>query len=187
MNWDFFDKTPMTFRTMFELASVGKTSTATAVLMLREGGKLSIEDDVRKILPKLPDYPTGKHFALSHPLHHTSGLPDYMTLDEPKTGPKGYRANEDYVAEFARQRDRSTLAFPTGQRYEYNNTTCILLGLVIARASKRSFGTFMRDEVFGPAGMANTFVSGGPAAVGLGIVHANLHTTHSSGSEPVGL
>jgi CubicO group peptidase (beta-lactamase class C family) len=158
------DRAPITPRTTFELASVSKTFTATAVLMLHDRGKLSIHDDVRRYLPELPVYAKGRPIALANLLHHTSGLPDYMDMDDPPTGPKGYRTNEDYVHEFARQRARYPLAFPTGQKYEYNNTNFMLLGLVVARAAKRTFGTFLRDEAFGPAGMAHSFVYESPAA-----------------------
>ncbi|MDB5306399.1 MAG: pbpE 1 [Gemmataceae bacterium] len=158
------DQAPVTPRTTFELASVSKTFTATAVLILHDRGKLSVEDDVRKHVPELPAYAGGRPITLADLLRHTSGLPDYMSLDEPPAGPKGYRTNEDYAGEFARQRAAFPLAFPTGQRYEYNNTNYMLLGLVVARVVKKSFGTFLRDEVFGPAGMAHSFVYESPDA-----------------------
>ncbi len=158
------DKVPITARTVFELASVSKTFTATAVLILHDRGRLSIHDDVRKHVPELPDYAAGRPIALTDLLHHTSGLPDYMSLDDPPPGPKGYLTNEDYAGEFARQRAAFPLLFPTGQRYEYGNTNYMLLALAVARAAKASFGAFLRDAVFGPAGMADSFVYEAPDA-----------------------
>ena len=136
------NKMPITSGTMFELASVTKTFTATAILMLHDRGKLSIHDDVRKHLPELPRYDEQRPIALTDLLHHTSGLPDYMSLEEPPAGAKGYLTNEDYVGEFAGQLSKHPLTFATGQKYVYNNTNYMLLGLIVARVSKKSFGTF---------------------------------------------
>ena len=55
--------------------------------------------------------------------------------------------------------------FPTGGKYEYNNTNFLLLATVIERAAKKPFGEFLREAVFGPAGMTDTFVHDAPAAV----------------------
>ena len=71
---------PLTEASVFYLASVSKQFTAAAVLLLAGDGKLSIDDDVRKFLPELPDY--GKRVTLRHLLHHTSGVRDYELLLE---------------------------------------------------------------------------------------------------------
>src|SRR5262249_6797358 len=57
---DLDGRTPVTPRTLFELASVSKTFTATAVLILHDRGKLSVDDDVRRYLPELPEYRKGR-------------------------------------------------------------------------------------------------------------------------------
>lgn len=152
------DKTPITPQTLFELASVSKTFTATATLVLHERGMLSIDDDVRKYLPELPTYNPKQPILIRDLLHHTSGLPDYLSFEGVPSRNQGFWVNEDYPAEFARQRSEHPLDFPTGQKYDYNNTNYMLLGLIIARVSKKSYGTFMHNEIFAPAGMASTFV-----------------------------
>lgn len=152
------DKTEITPLTLFELASVSKTFTATATLILQEQGKLSIDDDVRKYLPELPKYDPAHPIKISHLLQHTSGLPDYLSFDDVPDHNRGFWINEDYVREFAKRRSSFPLEFPTGQKYEYENTNFMLLGLIIARVAKKSFGTFMHEEVFEPAGMQSTFV-----------------------------
>ena len=159
------EKKPITPQTLFELASVSKTFTATATLMLEERGKLSVNDDVRKYLPELPKYAPDRPIRISNLLQHTSGLPDYMQFDDVPARHKGFWVNEDYAKEFARQREEFPLDFPTGQKYDYNNTNYMLLGLIIERVSKKSFGTFMRDEIFVPAGMKSTFVYESPQSV----------------------
>ena len=152
------DKSPITPQTLFELASVSKTFTATATLMLEERGKLSVHDDVRKYIPELPKYDAAHPIRISNLLQHTSGLPDYMEFEDVSARNQGFWVNEDYAGEFARQRSKIPLDFPTGQKYVYNNTNFMLLGLIIERISKKSFGAFMHEEAFTPAGMKSTFV-----------------------------
>jgi CubicO group peptidase (beta-lactamase class C family) len=159
------DRTPVTPRTTFELASVSKTFTATAVLILHDRGKLSIRDDVCKHVPELPVYAKDRPIAITKQLHHTSGLPDYMTFETPAAGAKGYLTNEDYAAVFARQRAEASQPSLAGDRYEYNNSNYMLLALIVARVAKTSFGAFLRDNIFGPARMVQSFVYESPDAV----------------------
>jgi CubicO group peptidase (beta-lactamase class C family) len=159
------DKTPITPQTLFELASVSKTFTATATLMLQERGKLSLHDDVRKYVPELPKYDSARPIKIGDLLQHTSGLPDYLSFEDVPNHNRGFWVNEDYVREFAKRRNNFPLEFPTGQKYQYENTNYMLLGLIIARVSKRSFGRFMHDEIFEPAGMKSTFVYEDPKVV----------------------
>ncbi|MEO7966328.1 MAG: serine hydrolase domain-containing protein [Gemmatimonadaceae bacterium] len=70
--------TAITPTTVFEMASVSKQFTALAVLLLERDGKLSLEDDVRKWIPELPNY--GAVIRLRHLVHHTSGIRDYDPL-----------------------------------------------------------------------------------------------------------
>ena len=138
---DLKTKAPITPRTMFELASVSKMFTATAILILHERGLLSIDDDVRKYVPELPTYRSGP-MLIRDLLHHTSGLPDYMEFEDPPARNRTYWVNEDYVGEFARQQSDFPLEFAVGRKYEYNNSNYLLLGTIIARVSKKSYGTF---------------------------------------------
>jgi CubicO group peptidase (beta-lactamase class C family) len=158
-------KTPITPRTLFELASVTKTFTATAVLILQQQGRITVEDDIRRCIPELPVYDRARPIRVRDLLQHVSGLPDYMDLDDVPARHKDYEVNEDYAAEFARQRKRFPLTFATGARYEYNNTNYMLLGLLVERVAKVSFGTFLRREVLVPAGMLDSFIYESPGSV----------------------
>jgi CubicO group peptidase (beta-lactamase class C family) len=146
--------------TRFELASVSKTFTATAVLILHERGQLSIDDDARKYIPELPQYPNGP-LRIRDLLNHTSGLTDYLELDAIAKSNKTYWVNSDYLAALG----KAPLDFPIRQKYEYNNSNYMLAALVVERAAKKPFGDFVREEIFVPAGMKNSFVYSGPAAV----------------------
>jgi len=157
---DLAGKQPITACTRFELASVSKPFTATAVLILQERGVLSIDDDVRKLIPELPQY-AGGPLRIRHLLHQTSGLTDYLQLEGVPKGNKSYWTNADYLPALA----KAPLDFPIGQKYEYNNTNYMLLGLLIERATRKSYGEFLREAIFAPAGMKSTFVYSGPASI----------------------
>jgi CubicO group peptidase (beta-lactamase class C family) len=152
-------KEKITACTRFDLASVSKSMTATAVLMLQERGLLSINDDVRKYIPELPDYPDGP-LRIRDLLHHVSGLTDYLELEQPKRN-RSYWINTDHLPGLG----KAPLDFPIGEKYEYNNTNYMLAGLLVERVAKKPFGDFMREAIFIPAGMTHTFVNSGPASI----------------------
>ena len=102
---DLKSEAPITTRTMFELASISKQFTATAILILHERGALSVDEDVRKYLPELPVYRSGP-IRIRDLLTHTSGLPDYMKFDDPPARHSTYWVNEDYIGGIARQSQR---------------------------------------------------------------------------------
>jgi CubicO group peptidase (beta-lactamase class C family) len=157
---DIASKQAITACTRFELASVSKAMTATAVLILQERGLLSIDDDVRKFIPELPKYPNGP-LRIRDMLQHVSGLTNYLELESVPKSNKRYWVNADYLAALG----KAELDFPIGQKYEYNNTNYMLMAIVIERAAKKPFGEAMRDEIFVPAGMKNTFVHSGPGSI----------------------
>lgn len=156
---------PITPRTNFELASLSKTITATAVLILHDRGKLSIDDDLRKVLPRLTKFHPEKPIHVRDLLRHVSGLPDYMGLNDVPKRHEDYWDNDDYVGAFATRGKRLKLDFPADSKYEYNNTNYFLLASVVAHVSGKSFGQFAREEIFQPSGMEHTFVYESPAAV----------------------
>ena len=149
---------PITNRTMFELASVSKTFTATAVLILHDRGLLSITDDVRKYLPELPKYDRNAPILVRHLMNHTSGLPEYFDLDDVPKRHNTYWCNEDYLSVFSKRQDELLPTFTAGNKYDYCNTNFILLAIIIERVGKKSYGQFLRDEIFTPAGMEHSFV-----------------------------
>jgi CubicO group peptidase (beta-lactamase class C family) len=157
---DIANRQAITPYTRFELASVSKTFTATAVLILQERRLLSIDDDIRKFIPELLRYPSGP-IRVRHLLHHVSGLTDYLELDDVPKKNGDYWVNADYLQSLAEEE----LDFPTGEKYEYNNTNYMLLALVVERAAKKPFGEFLREAIFVPAEMKNTFVYSGPTSI----------------------
>jgi CubicO group peptidase (beta-lactamase class C family) len=169
-------QTPIAPHTTFELASVSKTFTATAVLILHERGKLALGDDVRKFIPELPAYFPQHPIRVMDLLHHTSGLPDYLAFKDVKPSNGKYLTNADHAAAFAPRRKTQPPHFAPGARYEYSNSGYMLLALIVERVSGKSFGAFLRQEIFRPLGMSNSWVHETPQSVPrhprFGYVHA---------------
>lgn len=137
--------------TVFDVGSVSKQFTAAAILLLAADGKLSINDDVLKYVPELPEY--GQPITIDHLLHHTSGLRDYIALlSLAGVAYQDVSTNEQALAIITRQR---ALNFPTGTRYEYSNTGYLLLSLIVERVSGQSLAEFTRERIFEPLGMRN--------------------------------
>jgi CubicO group peptidase (beta-lactamase class C family) len=73
------DDVPITPETVFHVASMSKQFTAASILLLAQQGELSLDDDVHKYIPELPDL--GERITLRHLMHHTSGLRDYCSAN----------------------------------------------------------------------------------------------------------
>lgn len=174
---DVDGKRPIGPDTTFELASLSKPFTATAVCLLHDRGKLSFDDDARKYLPELPERDGRRPVLVSHLLRHTSGLPDYIGFPEPEPAHAGYLTNEDYVKLIADKPRLVKPRFAAGERYEYSNTNYLLLAVIVERVSKKPFGRFMREEVFAPLGMEHTWVNDRPDAPPTGQGRATIHAT----------
>ncbi|WP_246455145.1 serine hydrolase domain-containing protein [Thermomonas brevis] len=144
--------------TAYRLASVSKQFTAAAVLLLAQGGKLAIDDPVRKWLPSLPR--EDEAITLRHLLTHTSGLIDYEDLmAEPYDG----QIRDAGVLALLEQEHR--LYFAPGSAYRYSNGAYALLSLIVERASGMAYPEFLRERIFRPLNMHDTlaYVEGGPA------------------------
>jgi CubicO group peptidase (beta-lactamase class C family) len=139
--------------TIFEAGSVSKQFTAAAILLLARDGRLSLDDDVRRWMPELPDY--GTRVTLRHLLHHTSGMRDWGSVAGIAGWPRNTRAlNHAHVlAIISRVRE---LNFPPGTEYDYSNTNYNLLAMVAERASGQPFPAFTRQRLFEPLGMTAT-------------------------------
>jgi CubicO group peptidase (beta-lactamase class C family) len=145
--------TPITPASVFHLASVSKQFTAAAVLLLARDGKLSLDDDVRKHLPELPDY--GHRITIRHLLMHTSGLRDQWDLLAMARGRfEENRITEADVLEIvARQK---ALNYVPGAEYLYSNTGYTLAGTIVRRVSGKSLRDFAEERIFRPLGMTRT-------------------------------
>jgi CubicO group peptidase (beta-lactamase class C family) len=144
---------PITDSTVFYIASVSKQFTAAAVLLLAGEGKLSLDDDVRKYVPELPDY--GKPITLRHLLHHTSGVRDYGLLLSLQGQENDRVTNDDLLWLLAHQH---ALNFPPGAAFMYSNSGYFLLSIVVERVSGKAFSAFLDERVFEPLAMDASWV-----------------------------
>jgi CubicO group peptidase (beta-lactamase class C family) len=139
--------------TVFEPGSVTKQFTAAAVVLLALDGKFSLEDDVRRWIPELPDY--GTPITIRHLLNHTSGLRDWGAVASFEGWPRTSRVHTHaHVLDIvSRQR---ALNYPPGQHYSYTNTGFNLLAILVERVSGMSLAEFTRQRLFEPIGLTRT-------------------------------
>jgi CubicO group peptidase (beta-lactamase class C family) len=145
---------PITPQTVFDVASITKQFNAASLSMLALEGKLSLDDNVRKWLPELPEYEWP--ITLRHMLHHTSGLRDYLNLF-PLAGRDDYYpiSHAQILAMMSRQR---ALVSPPGDHYRYSNTAYMLLAQVLQRAGGKSLGEMAQERIFEPLGMEGSLM-----------------------------
>lgn len=143
---------PISPSTVFHIASISKQFTVFSILLLEKEGKLSLDDDIRKYIPEVPNF--GKTITLKHLASHTSGLRDQWVL----LSMAGWRMDDVITKEHilklvSRQKD---LNFEPGAEYAYCNTGFTLLAEVVARVSEMSFAEFTEANIFKPLQMSNT-------------------------------
>ncbi len=144
---------PATEKTVYQLASVSKMFTATAVMMLVEEGKLGLDDKVSKYLSDLPK--AWEDVTIRQLLNHTSGIKSYTSVrDFFKTARKDYAHREilDLVA-------KDPLDFPSASKWSYSNTGYFLLGMLIEKVTGKTYGEFLDARIFKPLGMGQTRVN----------------------------
>jgi CubicO group peptidase (beta-lactamase class C family) len=149
---DLEKKKPNTGSASFEIASNTKTFTSTAILQLKEKGRLRLEDPFVKWFPDFP-YPA---ITIRHLLTHTSGLMNdgrlyfYRLRKEP-----GHMLTNADAIPSIRQFD-TVLNFQPGDNFEYCNINYELLALLIEKISGLSYSDYLRKYIFIPAGMTHT-------------------------------
>jgi CubicO group peptidase (beta-lactamase class C family) len=142
---DRAQKRPFTTNTVFDIGSITKQFTAAAVLRLAEQGKLSPHDKIGKYFKEVPPGKAG--ITIHHLLSHSSGLRDSF--------------GDDYdvmtrAAIVAKALHSKLLWKPRHRRYRYSNAGYSLLGAIVEIASGKAYEAYLRDELFKPAGMADT-------------------------------
>jgi CubicO group peptidase (beta-lactamase class C family) len=143
---------PLSPRSVFDLGSTSKQFVAMCILLLAEQGKLSLDDDIRRHVPEMPEYEDT--ITLRHLIHHTSGIRDYLEL----MSLCGMRFENDYyegeiIALLAHQKE---LNFRPGEEYLYSNSGYFLLGEIVKRVAGQSLDCFAHEQIFQPLGMNHT-------------------------------
>lgn len=134
---------PATKDTVYEIGSISKQFASEAVMLLVEDGKLNLDDPIRKYLPaNAPE--TWQKITVRNLLNHTSGLKDWTEIKE-FSYRREYRAEEfiDLVRSFP-------LVFQPNETWGYSNTNLPLIGIIIEKASGRSFEEFVNERIIRP-------------------------------------
>jgi CubicO group peptidase (beta-lactamase class C family) len=139
--------------TKFNLGSMNKMFTSTAVMQLVEQKRLSLEDTLDKFLDDswLPGDVTSK-ITIHHLLTHTSGLGSYFNETYAQSSRLLFRELDDYKPLIKDERP----AFTPGERYSYSNTGMFLLGVVIEKVTGENYFDYIRKNIADKAGLADT-------------------------------
>jgi len=149
---DFGDKTLLSTSSSFQLASVSKMFTATAIMILMERGKLNYDDNLTRFIPEFPN----KKVTIRNLLNHRSGLANYIYLADEHWDIEKPITNEDVVDLFVKNKPQDY--FQPDKGFQYSNTNYALLGSVIERITGQPFNIFVKENIFKPAGMNNSFI-----------------------------
>jgi len=152
---DFSTLRKNTAETSFPIASITKTFTSTAILQLKQRGKLKLEDPVSKFLIEFPY----KEVTIKQLLSHTAGLPivDSLFFSFLPNHPDTVFTNKDLIPSFISK--KAPLIFKPGEDFSYNNVNYNILALIIEQLSGLSFESYLKKYIFIPAGMTNTSLS----------------------------
>jgi CubicO group peptidase (beta-lactamase class C family) len=157
---DLHSKARIDAHTNFRLASFTKQFTAMAVMLLVQDGKLRYDETLTQIVPDFPEY--GKAITIRNLLNHTSGLPDYEDLMEATEKTKGpvwtpdKQIQDAEVLELLKKEKNGK--FAPGTSWSYSNSGYVVLGLIVAKVSGKTYGDFLHQRIFTPLKMNRTIV-----------------------------
>lgn len=139
---------PVKPETVFQSGSMGKQFTATAVMILVEEGKISLDDKLSKYFTDAPE--SWKNITVRHLLTHTSGMGDY---------PPDFDMRRDHTEDelFAISK-AAPLSFQAGTKWDYSNLGYAILGILIRKVTGKFYGDFIAERVFQPLGMTTARV-----------------------------
>src|SRR5437762_9671617 len=157
---DLRSKAKIDAHTNFRLASFTKQFTAMAIMLLVHDGKLRYDRSLTELFPDFPTYE--KTVTVRNLLNHTSGLPDYedlMDAEEKAKGPFWTPEKQIQDAEVLELLKKEKAGkFPPGTSWSYSNSGYVVLGLIVAKVSGKSYGDFLRERIFAHLKMNHTMV-----------------------------
>ncbi len=152
---NFEDTLRNNLQSKFQLASLSKTFTAVAVMKLAEQGKLGLDFTVKDYYPNFPY----DGITIRSLLCHRSGLPFYQyTFDKTVRQSKVYPTNQEIMTWFANAQPTPSRFNLPDHYFGYNNTNFAILAALVEKVTNKSFEAYMRESIFLPSGMKNTFV-----------------------------
>lgn len=144
---------PMKSDTPSQVGSVSKQFTAFAALLLVDAGKISLDTNIRDVLPEMKNLP--QPVLVRHLLDHVSGLRDESTL----ASMAGWHQDDALIQDqvFALVAQQQGVNFKPDVEYQYNNSNYLLLALIIERVTGQPFSDFMQERIFTPLEMNNSW------------------------------
>lgn len=139
--------------TSFHLASLGKMFTATAILQLVAAGRLSLDDNLGKILPDYPNLDVAEKVTVRHLLTHSGGTGD-IDIFEPRHAANRARMREH--SDFLALHGGRAPGFAPGSSQSYSNYGYVLLGAIVERITGRLYRDYVAEHIFRPAGMVRS-------------------------------
>ncbi len=144
----------VTEKSVFAIASMSKTYTAAAILLMAEKGLLGLDDSVKKYIPEAPDY--WEPITIKHLLTHSSGLVEDWSLYDWNTSNELFLKTQT-DADFLKIHFEEALKFKPGTDVSYTSGHFIL-GIVIERITGEFYGAYLEKNIFGPLALNETFV-----------------------------
>ncbi|HVJ53022.1 MAG TPA: serine hydrolase domain-containing protein [Aliidongia sp.] len=168
-----------TVETRYQLASISKSFTAQALLLLEQEGKLSLDDPVEHWLPGLSG---GKDATIRELLSHTAGYPDHYPQSYP-AGPRGQPTTPDtLIAEWGHH----PLLFAPGTQWRYSNMNYVIAGRIAEKAGGEPLFDLMQHRIFTPLGMDRTVDLDKVEADAVGYVRPALASLRPAPAEGAG-
>ena len=142
-------KMPVGRDTLFEVGAITKQFTATGVLMLKEEGRLALDQRIAAYLSGTPE--SWNKITVRQLMNHTSGIKSFTDTTN------GFRLSDHLTQrQFIRQIGKYPLEFTPGEQYKYGNTGYQLLGYIIENMTRTNYWDWMNKEIFQPVGMKST-------------------------------
>jgi len=157
---DLHSKVKVDAHTNFRLASFTKQFTAMAIMLLVHDDKLRYDQTLTELFPDFPAY--GKTITVRNLLNHTSGLPNYEDLIDAAEKTKGpvwtpeKQIQDPAVLELLKTEKNGK--FAPGTSWSYSNSGYVVLGLIVAKVSGKSYAEFLHTRIFAPLKMNHTMV-----------------------------
>jgi len=145
-------KIPNQLDTKFNIGSINKSFTNIAIHQLVKRQKLALSDRIEKFLPDYPNPEAARKVTIQHLLSMTSGIGDFFGERYQSTPKEQLKSIKDFLPLFADK----PLEFEPGTKYRYSNGGYVVLGAIIEKASGIDYFTYVRENIYKPAGMLNT-------------------------------
>jgi CubicO group peptidase (beta-lactamase class C family) len=148
-------KDSLNINSAFQLASISKTFTSVAVLLLAQEKKIKLSDSIQQYLPSFPYH----GITIENLLSHRSGLPNYLySFEDKRRLNKTFPTNDTVIKWFSEANPLPALYNKPNRSFSYNNSNFIVLASIIEKVSEISYAKFIHSRIFEPLGMTHSFV-----------------------------